>query len=180
MKKMLLLAMFVLLAGMLGAQSIVDLAAKTKKENEGKKPAKVYTNQDLQSSKGNVSSSTLPKPKEEATAEGEAPPTQEDVNQEWEEKLAKKAEEIEDLQRKEEIGQLSIQKARNEYFGSPVGTYSNTELKERWDSAYQNWQDTKDKLEKAKQEFQDLQEQARKAGVPARTRRKAAEEPPKA
>ena len=179
MKKMLVWVMFVVLAGVLCAQSVVDVAAKTKKENEGKKPAKVYTNQDMSSSKGHVSSSTLPKAKEPDAAGGEAAPTEEDINKEWEEKLANKRQEIEDLQRKVEIGNLDTQKARNEYFSNPVGTYSNTELKERWDTTYKNWQDTQEKLAKAKQEYQDLETQARKAGVPAKTRRKSAEAAPK-
>ncbi len=172
----LILALFTL---PLAAQSLTDLSDKGKQDREKNKPAKVYTNQDLKSSKGNVSQSTLPKPKE--TAEGEAAAgagtaEKTDPNKEYKDKLVQKFREVQDAQRQRDVAYLELNQAKNDYFRNTSGVEQDRIYKPRMTAANQKLNDAEVSLTKAKEELNALKDEARKKGVPAGVIREAEKE----
>ena len=180
MKKLAFWIVVLALAAPLSAQSIVDLAKQTRKDRESKKPAKVYTNQDLRSSKGNVSTSGLPQPPADQTpAEGEAAepaPTQDQVNEEYQGRIVTKCRELQDLRRQRDVAQLNLTDARNAYMNESSGHYANSVLKPQWDKARQRLDDLEAGYKKAEAELGELKEEARRKSVPAGVIRKAEDE----
>jgi hypothetical protein len=181
MKKLAFWILVLALSAPLAAQSLADVARQTKKEREGKKPAKVYTNQDLQSGKGNVSTSAVPQPPadDKAAAGGEAaepPPTQDEINEEYQGKIVVKSREMQDLRRQKDVAQLNLTDARNAYMNESSGHYANSVLKPQWDEAKKRLDDLEAGYKKAEAELAALKEEARKKSVPAGLIRKAEEE----
>jgi len=180
MKKLAFWILVLALAAPLSAQSIVDLAKQTKKDRDSKKPAKVYTNTDLKSTKGNVSTSGVPQPPADQDAvEGEAaepPPTQDQVNEEYQGRIVAKCRELQDLRRQRDVAQLNLNESRNAYMNESSGHYANSVLKPQWDKARQRLDDLEAGYKKAEAELGELKDEARRKSVPAGVIRKAEDE----
>jgi hypothetical protein len=163
----------------LAAQSLTELSGRTKQDREKNKPAKVYTNQDVKSSKGNVSSSTLPKPKAdaegEAAAEGAAA-EKPDINKEYKDKLVQKYRQLQDAQRQRDVAYLELNQAKNDYFRNTSGVEQDRIYKPRMDAATKHLTDSEVNLTKTKEELSALKDEARKKGVPAGVVREAEKE----
>lgn len=156
---------------------LVDLARKTRQEREGQKTEKVYTNTDLKTARGNVSSSSLPAAKEPAKATGETGQSkQDDINNEYYQKVVAQYRQIADLERQRDVKLLEYQRLRTSYANSPSGVYQNQVLKPEMDQAYQAHLNFKSEAEAARKKLDDLKNEARKKGVPAGVIRKAEEE----
>lgn len=179
MKRIAFWLILVLVTVPLAAQSLTELSDKSKQEREKSKPAKVYTNQDLKSSKGNVSSSTLPKSKEPAEGEaaadaGSAEKT--DPIKEYKDKLVQKYRELQDAQRQRDVAYLELNQAKNDYFRNTSGVEQDRIYKPRLTAANQKLNDAEVNLTKTKEELNALKDEARKKGVPAGVIREAEKE----
>lgn len=163
----------------LAAQSLTELSDKTKQDREKNKPAKVYTNLDVKSSKGNVSSSTLPKPKAdaegEAAAEGAAA-EKPDINKEYKDKLVQKFRQLQDAQRQRDVAYLELNQTKNDFFRNTSGVEQDRIYRPRMDAANKNLSDAEVNLTKTKEELNALKDEARKKGVPAGVLREAEKE----
>lgn len=169
MRKTILICLLLVMSAFLSAQSVNSVAGKTRKK-DGDKPVKVYTNQDLNSTKGNVATNTLP-PSGTADTKAEPPQKpQEQVNQEYQQKILEQAKKINELTVSVEYWNNEIARRRTEYMSASSGPYANSVLKPRWDEALKKWEDTKKELEQARKDLTALDDEARKAGVPAADR----------
>lgn len=164
MRKTLLWIAVLMLAAPLLAQNLTDLAGKTRK---GKKPAKVYTNEDLKSAKGSVTVTTLPQPKtpDDAGAGAAAGNKQEDLDSEYGTKIEAKAKEIVDLQRQHDVAVLDFNNMRNRFYAESSGPYRDNVLRQEWDKSRENMDNFKNDVARAKRELADLKDQARKNNV---------------
>lgn len=168
-------------AGWAGAQSLTDIAGKTRKKDSSK-DAKVYTNTDLKNSQGNITSSTKPQPAAPAAGEteGEEFTRQDKLNWDYFNRIKDLDEKIARLENEVIVADADYQKMRTQFYSESSGSLANAELKPAMDQAWAKWDATKKELAATKEELEKVKEQARKSNVPAAFRdlRQAPPEPP--
>ncbi len=127
-----------------------------------------------------MSTSGVPQPPADRTRwkieTAEPPPTQDQVNEEYQGRIVAKCRELQDLRRQRDVAQLNLNESRNAYMNESSGHYANSVLKPQWDKARQRLDDLEAGYKKAEAELGELKEEARRKSVPAGVIRKAEDE----
>lgn len=189
MRKFALIALLGLLSlTVLGQPGPAGAADDSKADKEKQKPAMTLTTNDLQPAKFDSGPPAEAAPAAEGEGEGtEAAPaeegkgkeagkkekTQDDVNDEYMEKLTAKYREMADLERQRDVAILEYNRLRNDYFKMSDGVYRDNVVRQKRDAAFKRIDDTKQAVEKSKEQLSDLENEARKNGVPPGVIRKA-------
>jgi hypothetical protein len=175
-------AVVILLAGAAAAQSLADVARKTRKEHAHKTPAKVFTNDNLptdapvsvmgQPAAPSAQPGDSTAPKQGAAAsnpDDNKTPTQkrDEAMQQWKKRFAEQKNKISLLQRELDVLQGEYRLRAAAYYADAGNALRNQGTWAQQDREYREKLDLKQKqLDQAKQQLEDMQEDARKAGMP--------------
>jgi hypothetical protein len=177
----------ILLAGVASAQSLADVARKTRKENAKKPAAKLFTNENLpvdapisvagqpvagaqdSASPDSGSADKTAKDKQKSDADKKSYAEQRDAAiQQWKQRFADQNKQISLLQRELKVLQGEYRLRAAVYYADAGNALRNQADWAKQDREYRAKLDEKQKaLDQAKQKLDDMKEEARKAGMPS-------------
>jgi len=179
-------AVLILLAAVAGAQSLADVARKTRKQNANKPAVKVFTNDNLPvnasiSVTGQPPSSdpdsAKPADNGEKTAKDQQPgnadaktvaQTRDEALQQWKKRFADQQQQISLLEREISVLQGEYRLRAAAYYADAGNSLRNQADWAKQDREYRDKLDAKQKLlDEAKKKLGSMQEEARKSGMPS-------------
>lgn len=180
MRKMLVVLSLGLFASLSFSQNLVDVAKKSREENQKAKKGRVITNRDLPSASrpSQTPEAQAGAPEggtpEGGAAEGEMGPSKQQLlEKEYKEKIYQKVKYFEDVRRQQDVAMLEYNRISNAYNKESNGVYRDNVIRAERQKAFDHQEEAKKAVAQAKTDLDNLKEEARKKGVPAGVIREA-------